>query len=425
MAHPIVSKLSRLPEKSCLYAIVLAGLLLRFAAVLAYAHTPESDEIAYLTMARTLLAGLPMADAAGNHAMYNMGYPFFVLAPLFNIFGESLFAVRMANTALGGISIYLCYLVAREAGAGKVGRLCAALFWSLYLPTAIYTVYVAKENLMIPLMLVVIWSACRFVSHATTAVTVMCGVAFGLLALTGNAALALTVPALVAMLGLSTAGYRNAGRAVLLIGVAAAVASPWIVRNEAVLGAPVLNTNGGFNLYLGNNPAATGMFMSIAETPRGDSWADLRKLGEVQASKVLQQEALAWVGQHPGIAATNAMKKLGLFWMPPLHQGRDQVSTVETVLRAAWAAQYVLLLLLALAGWFARATTDRKALLMWLAIGAYSAVHMIFYVIYRYREPIMPLVCVLAALALDRLVRRVLERGKPVSAAPVRPARSF
>lgn len=48
-----------------------------------------------------------------------------------------------------------------------------------------------------------------------------------------------------------------------------------------------MNTNGGFNLYLGNNPAATGFFVSIADTLKGD----LRGTNyeEQQANSVLRK----------------------------------------------------------------------------------------------------------------------------------------
>ena len=51
-------------------------------------------------------------------------------------------------------------------------------------------------------------------------------------------------------------GFRQA----VLTGLVAyaaclAVITPWTMRNWAVLGQPVLiSTNGGFNLYMGNNP---------------------------------------------------------------------------------------------------------------------------------------------------------------------------
>ena len=48
----------------------------------------------------------------------------------------------------------------------------------------------------------------------------------------------------------------------------------------------------------------------------------------------------------------------------------------------------------------------RNITLLWIAIASYTAVHMLFYVIFRYREPIMPLVCVLAAVAIEQVALR-------------------
>ena len=73
----------------------------------------------------------------GNHAMYNVGYPLFILYQCFR-FWKNLFAARIFNALLGGVAVLLCYVVAKEAGASKSGRLLAALAWAVYLPASVY-----------------------------------------------------------------------------------------------------------------------------------------------------------------------------------------------------------------------------------------------------------------------------------------------
>jgi 4-amino-4-deoxy-L-arabinose transferase-like glycosyltransferase len=389
-------------ELKWLLAIVAIGLALRFAAIATFSHAPESDELGYQSMAVNLLRGNGIVDGLGNRAMMNVGYPLFVLAPVFAFFGENLYAVRAVNAVLGGVAIALCYAIAKEAGAGKAGRLLAAGMWALYLPSSVYTVYLLKENLLTPLMLGTIWFALRLAGKPSYLYALGCGSLFGLLALTGNAALVLAAPAAFALvLGSGTLGRR--WRLALLICVSSMlVAGPWVARNMHVLGAPVLNTNGGFNLYLGNNPAATGMFVSIATTPRGDSWEELRKLGEVRASEILRDEAVGWIRGHPSEFVALALKKAVYFWTPPFHEGKGQPSRGETTIRALWAVQYLVIAAGAIGSLLVKRLWSRHVILLWLAIASYTAVHMLFYVIFRYREPVMPLVCVLAALTFER-----------------------
>src|SRR5688572_29990870 len=92
-------------EKFCLFYIVAIGLLTRLGTIAGYPHLPESDEVAYLSMALNLVNGKGIIDSAGNFAMYNVGYPLFVLAPVFYVFGENLFAARIVNVCMGGLAI--------------------------------------------------------------------------------------------------------------------------------------------------------------------------------------------------------------------------------------------------------------------------------------------------------------------------------
>ncbi|WP_258194325.1 hypothetical protein [Janthinobacterium sp. PAMC25594] len=133
-------------QQDWLWLAIIAGLgfALRVAAMAYFQHVPESDELVYRSMALNLLGGHGIVDSMGNHAMYNAGYSLFILAPVFFLFGEDLLAVRLVNMFLGVVAIILCYLLAKEAGAGRLGRLIAALAWALYLPNAIYGMYLAK-----------------------------------------------------------------------------------------------------------------------------------------------------------------------------------------------------------------------------------------------------------------------------------------
>jgi len=168
-----------------------------------------------------------------------------------------------------------------------------------------------------------------------------------------------------------------------------------------VLGSPVLNTNGGFNLYLGNNPAATGYWLSIADTPLGPIWQSLRMEGEVQASETPGREAMIWIREHPRQFFSLALRKAVLFWMPPVHQGKGTGSAMESLLRRIWLLQFLMLAAAAASSVFMLVGQTRYAGILWLSIASYTAIHMLFYVIYRYREPIMPLLCVLAALTFE------------------------
>ena len=385
-------------------AIIAVGIAVRVAAIAGFNHSPQSDELAYQSMALGLIGGSGIIDNMGNYAMYNVGYPLLVLAPAFIVFGEHLLVAKLANLILGVMSILLCYLTAKEAGAGRLGRLLASAAWAIYLPASVYGVYLAKENLMIPLMLGVIWCALRLAKDPTWKIAAVCGVLFGLLALTGSAALALVCLVLLALMFCHIPFPQRLGLGLLILLVAMVVTTPWLARNWRVIGAPVLNTNGGFNLYLGNNPAATGWFISIADTPRGQTWNELRMSGEVQASEILKQEAISWIKAHPSEFLSLAFKKAVYFWTPPFHEGKGQGSTAEAIVRIIWLTQFLILVAVAILSLAVLPLKSSKLAILWLAIASYTMLHMLFYVIFRYREPIMPVVVIIAGLAVESLI---------------------
>ena len=386
--------------------IVLIGLVLRATAIAAFGHTPAGDELAYKSMALSLIGGNKMVDNMGNYAMYNMGYPTFILAPVFYFFGDNLLAARLMNVILGGVAIALCYMVAREAGAGRIGGLLASAIWAVYLPASVYGVYLLKENVMVPLMLGVTWCALRLTVAPSARIALACGALFGLLSLTGNAALSLGGAVIFALALAPTSAKRKLVLSVLILLTTTGIATPWIVRNMQTIGAPVMNTNGGFNLYIGNNPAATGWFVSISDTPRGPTWEALRKSGEALASETLKRDAIDWIKMHPTEFLDLAVKKAIYFWTPPFHEGKGESSTVERVVRIMWAMQFFVLLGAALGSLTFARLRNRRIAVLWVGIACYTAVHMLFYVIFRYRLPIMPLVGVIAAIAVEAVVTK-------------------
>lgn len=399
-------------EKIWLFIIIAIGLALRVAAVSNLNIAPTGDYEAYRSMAVNFLQGRGIIDFMGNYAMYNVGYPLFILAPVFFLFDNSIFAAQIVNALLGVFCIYLCYRIARTIGAGLYGRLFAATAWALYLPACVYAEYLAKENLMTPILLGITWSGLCFLKRGHITAAISTGLLFGLLALIGNAGLALLPVSILCLLFAPVNASKKITSFILAIVIAVTIITPWMIRNQNVLGKAVLNTNGGFNLYLGNNAAANGFYISIGDTPRGSTWEQLRKEGEIKASEILRNEAIEWIKQNPVTFISLAFKKAAYFWMPPIHETKEQVSSFESKVRLLWQIQFGIIVIAALGSLIFLSLRNRYTGVLWLSLAGYTAVHMIFYVIFRYREPIMPLACILAALSLEQLIMRFIKSSE-------------
>ncbi len=396
-------------DVSTVTGIIGAALALRIICISILHIAPDSDYLAYFTMAANLFAGKGLIDPDGNLAYYNAGYPLSIYA-LWELSGKSLTAIRLYNVTLSCVSVGLLYGTVRLLSGSRFAAALAGLLWSTFLASIVYTEYVAKENLVVFLIALQIFLVTWFeTSLRKTLVAALLGIAIGLQALAGNSALCI-VPALLFAL------YVGAGRirvflqySLVVVAMSFLVVAPWLYRNDVVIGAPVLNTNGGFNLYLGNNSNATGLFMSMAETPLGsEAWNRLRHAqGEYGADQGVRQLAISYMDHHPIKTISLAIKKAALFWLPPFHHSASEAQTrSKSLVRLLWGVQFCALV----AGFAVFALHyvrgERRLYFIVVSVVLYTAVHMVFFVSYRFRLPVVPFLCIGTALALDQWGRR-------------------
>ena len=389
-------------------ALLLAlSLLLRLFCVIAFPSEPHGDFFAYLTMARNLYAGVGLVDNYGGLAFFNSGYPFLIYG-LFCLFGDNLSVILIANALLGTVSILLIYVIGWQFFGSRPIAFISATCWALYFPNLIYTTFVAKENLMIPLLLMQIVLTLKIKQGRNPLLTsAVLGVMVAYEAMVGSAALAV-VPVLVVSL-LHGSNARKALPSIAVIaGCFVLALSPWLYRNYTVFGEVLLNTNGGFNFYLGNNPNATGWYIGIEQTPVGSqNWNRLRQeLGEHEAAIYLKSLAFAHIRAHPWESLQLAVKKFVYFWAPPPHLGTGINPTLtERLAHKVWFAQYLLLCFLALAP-IARLPWEKRSLIViYGCVLSYASLHVLFYAHIRYRLCIMSLICVCASYGLYLLYR--------------------
>jgi len=388
------------------FAVASLALILRLSAVAFLNIEPTSDAAAYMKMAISMLETGHMDDGFGNVAYYSAGYPIFLI-PFFAVFGSSPETAQIANVILGVAGVLLVYFCAKQVLPNWKWALIPALIWATYPPAILYTEYIAKENLMTPLLMAQTLILLKFPnSSRQILLSAIFGAIFGIGLLVG-AAIILTG----ALFGFVLLSFplRNFGlrdiswRPVLVCALGCLlVLTPWLSYTTAKLGHPILNTNGGFNLYLGNNPSAQVHFVGIQDTPMGSKWHALREeQGEVKAMAFLKEMALDYIFENPGKTAWLALRKIAYFWTPPIHEGEGgSQSRSEELVRLAWAASYIVIMVFSILPLlFVKALTRRHAILYGTAV-LYCVIHGAAYVIFRYRLPIMPIMSILAVSGL-------------------------
>ena len=387
---------------------LLAALLLpRIGLMLAAPIVPESDALAYLMMAEDFAAGRPMQDQWGQYAFYSAGYPI-VLGLAFMLGGPSLSVALLLNIALALLTLWLVIRLARELGGDGLVQWLAGMGYALWIPAAYGAGLVQRENLSTPLLLAVLLAVLQLRRGASSKLAAAIGGAsfgFGLIAGASGALVGLLFPVAFWCL-LKREGFQAAIKAGAIAASALALTvGPWLAYTNAQLGSPVLNSNSGFNIYLGNNPAANGSFVGIQDTAMGQNWQALHaRVGEVEAARHLQGKAIDWMTENPAKASALAARKLGLFWTPNVPDSADRASSPATyLLRWIDVAQFsIILMLAAVALVFHRKTYPA---MIWIvsAISLFWLLHAAAYVMPRYREPVMPMIIILAALTIGHI----------------------
>ena len=120
--------------------------------------------------------------------------------------------VKTLNVLLGLGSTALVYISARQLFGARTIAAISAILFATYLEAVIYTTYVAKENLMMFLMLAQIaLAATKGIGVWRYANPILFGIATGTVAMVGNAAVIL-LPALAVQIYFMSGTLREAAR---------------------------------------------------------------------------------------------------------------------------------------------------------------------------------------------------------------------
>lgn len=101
----------------------------------------------------------------------------------------------------------------------------------------------------------------------------------------------------------------------------AACVAPWMVRNARVFHHFVpFRANLGAELYLGNNPDATGLLMEYDHPFQDQPQLELyQRMGELAYARMRGRASMRWIKANPGRFAVLSLRRMYFFWFSVPH----------------------------------------------------------------------------------------------------------
>lgn len=437
-----------LSERTVVVGIALLAFAIRLAWIAYADFTPTLSDDA----GRYDLLGRSLAHAAGylnpngtTTLFWPPGYPF-ILAAVYRVSGDSLTAALIVNALFAAGTIVLVYAIARRAFDGRTGMLAAAMY--ALLPSAIFFAGVTlSETAFTFVALLGVWCIIEAAARRSIVLLVAAGVVVGYAALIrGQAGLipvvalpfwwcvarddhapasadddrAIAVAPVRDQAGTRARPYRAVAVPVLVVGLtAAAVVAPWTIRNyvESRSFVPI-STNAGVDFYIGHSAGADGRGRIVNELVfRYASEPEPR--AEAKASSEGFREGLTYALHHPAREVSLSARKLfwlyysdheALRWLDGHGERQVLDHGVFRALSRLSDVYYWALLALALVGvarWlsFPRDLSGAVRLLLVSLVAYWTLVHIAFFADPRFHAPIMPIVCMWAAVGAMQLSR--------------------
>lgn len=374
------------------------------------------DGIGYDAWARRIADG----DWMGSEVFYQAPLYPYLLGVLYSVAGASLTLVRIAQALAGAAS---CVLVA-FAGFRFFGRRegwTAGALLAFYPPAIFFDGEIQKASFDLLFASSLLFLLARLRDKPARGVALAAGVIAGLFALNRENAL-LLLPLVAAWIIFATEAGRKRGRSLAILFVAGALCAllPVALRNRAVGGEALLTTSQlGTNFYIGNHEGADGRYQplrpgrgsaryeredatELAETAMG------RRLSPAEVSDYWLGRALEFVRDEPAQWMRLMGRKVFLLW-----NRREIVDTTSIEAAADFSVllrvlsglhHFGVLATLAAAGIWLTRHRRRDLVVLDLLLAGWSAAVVAFYVLGRYRYPMVPVLALFAGAGLAGLL---------------------
>lgn len=426
-AHPDTN--SRVDRRT-LVLLIAATLAIRMAVLAAMPDTFVADPDAYRVVALNLVEHGCFGYGDQLIATRPVLYPLVVAAC--RLVDPALwYSLALVHLLLGVATVVLTYRLAIRWRVGRLSWLAAALV-AIDPLLLLHSTLVMTETLATFLAVAGLLAVTGCAERPAATRAILAGILMGLAVLCKPTFLPWTA---LTILLLPFAADQWQNRVKLLAATACSaivVLSPWAIRNAVQFGKPTPVTNhGGFTLLLANNPSfydylRAGQFGDVWNADQfNQDWKtrakELAPGNEVAADRLAYADALAVIREQPATFAYACLVRVCRIWGLVPHRTSPDEGILRRTARWTIGAFYAVEFLLAAIGLvaLARGRVPRSQLLrgwIWglLLAACFTAIHTFYWTNIRMRAPLIPVVCLAAALGTAQIAsRRNVRKSMP------------
>ncbi|MEO6872638.1 MAG: tetratricopeptide repeat protein [Chthoniobacterales bacterium] len=364
-------------------------------------------------------------------AFYGLPLYAYLLAGIYKIVGYNPFVPGLLQAALEGGTAVLLYqlgqaLYGGEANSprGQIVGLIAAVTWGGFQAAAAFSVILMPTSWLVFVFWYCVWLIVKRRSVPSRWGLLAMGALMGFTAM-GIATILFLVPLAIAAIFLrwpDRLPRQSVGTLVLLAGVLLGTSPAWM-HNYFVAQDPVfLSAHGGVNLWIGNNPIATGyprfppglhasQQAMLKDSITGAEQAAGHRLKRSEVSSYWSGKARAWITHHPLKWIRLLGTKVTKFWNAFQYDDLSIISALRDEGVLFPGLRFGLVAALAIPGFFL--TCRRFPLSNWVA--AAVLLHLLsllpVFVTERYRLAAVPGLLLFAAIGIWELWNNLVTGG--------------
>ena len=380
----------------------------------------KSDRFATTLVDHGTFGFLPGVPSAYTQPLYG-----WFLAGLYWPFGRSWLAVGIAQILIAVITALVVFAIGARLRSPGVG-LVAATIATLHPYVVWHDVHLNRE--VLDGLALALLALCALAAYERRSLPLAAATgAIAGVAILGNARLLLLPIAIAVYVAWRSPFGQALTAAALVIGMAAVVVAPWVVRNKVQVGCYAITTDSRA-LWKANNENTRGVLDrggwidDVPELPGAPPWPELAadltisgkptSVDECAQMRLYRHAVVDFWREHPGEKGRLALQATRMLWSPVPRESDESGSGTARLARKTIEPAFVIALYtLAVVGLFvAPLHFVGLALLM---VGYNTVAAMVFAGTARYRAPWDFLLAILAAFALSRAWERIQERRRP------------